>query len=121
MKKRKKLSKAERLKVYEKCDGHCAYCGSPIEIKGMQVDHIKAFECGGEDVMENFLPACRSCNHYKHTLGLEAFRRYLEKIPDKLTRDNVAYKNGVRYGLVLPNPKPVKFYFETMADILPTE
>jgi 5-methylcytosine-specific restriction endonuclease McrA len=33
--------KINREEVYNKCSGHCAYCGKEITIKQMQVDHIK--------------------------------------------------------------------------------
>jgi hypothetical protein len=31
--------KINRLEVYNKCNGHCAYCGKDITLKQMQVDH----------------------------------------------------------------------------------
>ena len=31
--------KIDRLKIYNKYGGHCAYCGREIEYKQMQVDH----------------------------------------------------------------------------------
>lgn len=114
MKKRRKLSRAERLEVYEKCNGHCAYCGFSIDIKDMQADHVIALERGGADTVENMLPACRSCNHFKSTMTLGVFREMIQAWPKVLARDSVTYRNAVRYGLVIPNPKPVKFYFETM-------
>ena len=36
------MTKDKRLKVYNKFDGRCAYCGQKIEYKDMQVDHIFA-------------------------------------------------------------------------------
>lgn len=41
--KRKPIPKHIRQKVYEKYDGHCAYCGCKLEYKDMQVDHINPF------------------------------------------------------------------------------
>lgn len=81
--KRRKLSKEERMKVYEKCKGYCAYCGCALEYKDMQVDHVNPIRCGGEDDISNMLPACRSCNHYKSALKPEEFRKYLSGIPKK--------------------------------------
>ena len=43
--KRRKLSKEERMKVYEKCKGYCAYCGCALEYKDMQVDHVNPIRC----------------------------------------------------------------------------
>ena len=31
--------KINREEVYNKCGGHCAYCGNNITIKQMQIDH----------------------------------------------------------------------------------
>ena len=112
--KRRQLTKAERQAVYDKCGGHCAYCGCELNISKMNVDHVKPISIDGEDVLDNMLPACRSCNNYKASMSVEGLRRAIERWPEVLARDSVTYKNAVRYGLVLPNPKPVKFYFETM-------
>lgn len=41
---RKAIPKQIRQKVYEKHNGHCAYCGCELEYKDMQVDHIDSIE-----------------------------------------------------------------------------
>ena len=113
--KRKTISKAVRLEVFKKCNGHCAYCGCILEYKDMQVDHViplNGWSEQGVDSFENMLPACRSCNHYKSRSTLENFRKMIEAMPDTLMRDSVTYKNAVRFGLVIPNKHPIKFYFE---------
>lgn len=118
--KRRKLTKAERLEVYQKTGGHCAYCGCELDFDAMQVDHVvplNGWSEQGEDAMDNMLPACRSCNHYKSRSTLEGFRRMLEAMPDVLMRDSVTYKNAVRFGLVKPQPHPVTFYFERLRGI----
>lgn len=73
------------------------------------------------DVMSNYLPACRSCNHYKSTLSIERFRMCVERFPSVLMRDSVTYKNAVRFGLVVPNPHKVEFYFEKLGIKIPSE
>ncbi|MEG0944376.1 MAG: HNH endonuclease signature motif containing protein [Angelakisella sp.] len=114
-KRRKKLSKTEREYIYGLFNGHCAYCGCEIAYKDMQVDHIVSLKHNdGKDELENMLPACRSCNHYKSTLTVEHLRKCIEDMPRVLMRDSVTFKNAVRYGLVVQNPKPVVFYFERM-------
>lgn len=113
MAERRKLTRKERETVYAKTIGHCAYCGIALKIENMQVDHVASlYGEKGSDTLENMLPACRSCNHYKSSMTLDRFRRMLETMPDTLMRDSVTYKNAVRYGLVNPNPHPVVFYFE---------
>lgn len=63
--KRKTIPKHIRQKVHEKCNGHCVCCGCKLEYKDMQVEHVKPLSIFGTDTIENMLPACRSCNHYK--------------------------------------------------------
>ena len=62
------------------------------------------------------MPSCRSCNHYKRAHSLETFRRYIEEIPMKLTRDNYIYKIGLRYNLIEEHPRKIKFYFEQVEE-----
>ena len=55
MNQRRKLTKDERMAVYEKTNGHCAYCGCELEYKDMQVDHvipINGWSEQGEDTLE---------------------------------------------------------------------
>jgi hypothetical protein len=110
------ISKSKREAVYRKYKGHCAYCGREIAYKDMQVDHFHplrawGIEDAGTDDLDNLMPACRMCNHYKRANSLETFRQYIEEIPRKL-RDNYIYKVGVAYGEVVEQAHPVKFYFE---------
>lgn len=112
--KRRRLTKAERQAVYDKCNGHCAYCGIELPISRMQVDHVEPFSLTEKDTIENMLPACRSCNNYKSSLTLEKFRQAVERWPDVLQRDNVTYRNAVRFGMIQPQPHKVTFYFEQM-------
>lgn len=113
--KRKKLSKAERREVYDKCGGHCAYCGCEIKMSEMQVDHVIPIAWDlGSDTLSNMLPACRSCNNYKSSMTVEMVRACIERFPDVLMRDSVTYKNAVRFGLVEPKPHKVEFYFEKL-------
>ena len=114
------ISKAVREIVYAKYGGRCAYCGEKIAYKDMQVDHFKPLgayseENRGTDGIENLMPSCRMCNHYKRANPLWLFRKYIEEIPRKL-RQNYIYKVGVAYGLVVENEKPVKFYFERVKE-----
>ncbi|WP_312107703.1 HNH endonuclease signature motif containing protein [Lachnoclostridium sp.] len=110
--KRKAIPKATRLKVYEKCNGHCAYCGCELEYKDMQVEHVKPLSICGADQIENMLPACRSCNHYKSTLDLEGFRKYLSGLHKRMLRDNVNYRTLNRFKLIEQNTQQIQFYFE---------
>lgn len=43
----------------------CAYCGK--RVASLTADHVVPLIEGGLNVIENILPACRSCNAHKHT------------------------------------------------------
>lgn len=114
------INKKIREVVYNKYNGHCAYCGKKIAYKDMQVDHFKPQRAwddkdSGTDDILNLMPSCRMCNHYKRANTLETFRRYIAEIPRKL-KDNYIYKVGVVYGNIIENEKPIKFYFEKVND-----
>ena len=122
---RRRLSQAERKDVYDKYNGHCAYCGCDIPFKGFNVDHLHCLrnyeyteEFTGIDVhsIDNLMPACGSCNRYKATMDLETFRKQLQKIPDRLQRDVCTYNIALRYRMVQENREPIKFYFERVKE-----
>jgi hypothetical protein len=101
-----------RIIVYEKYDGHCAYCGKDILFKDMQIDHaIPKYENGGDDV-DNLMPSCRSCNHYKRAVDIEGFRRLLNGLHKRIA-DVYICKVGIDYGIIKPIKFSGKFYFET--------
>lgn len=122
--KRKAIAKKTRIEVYDKYKGHCAYCGKALEYKNMQVDHLipyqrerfKQYTEEEIECLENYMPACRRCNHYKRAHSLEVFRQMIEDIPNKLFRDNYIYKVGLDYGLLEVHERKIKFFFEQVAD-----
>lgn len=115
--KRKKLTKVERLKIYDRYNGHCAYCGQKIEYKEMQVDHLEPLRNGGKDEISNMICSCRSCNRYKDVYSLETLREQLSMIPQRLLRDTSTFAIAKRYGLITINDIKIKFYFEEIDDI----
>jgi hypothetical protein len=122
---RKSISKKTREAVYNKYNGHCAYCGKELEPKGWQLDHLipyqrerwKKYTEEEIECFENYMPACRRCNHYKRAHSLETFRQMIEEIPKKLYRDNYIYKVGLDYNLIKPHEFKIKFYFEKVEEI----
>lgn len=116
--KRKPIPKKVRKAVYDKYNGRCAYCGKEIEMKEMQVDHVKplAFFRGTDDI-DNLLPACRRCNFYKDTRSIEGFRKMLKGIPDRLkengSRSPLTYNLALQYGMVVETGlERIEFHFE---------
>lgn len=108
---RRNIPKEERKAVYEKYNGHCAYCGEEIAYEKMQVDHLIPLHKGGADNLQNYMPSCRKCNQYKHTLSLEDFREQIGLTVKRL-QGVYAYVMATKYGLVTETDIPVTFYFE---------
>lgn len=113
---RKPISKELRQLVYNKCNGHCAYCGCELEYKDMQVDHVLAVGRGGGNELENLLPACRQCNYDKHTKSIEEFRKRIAKDLYKSLERVFVYRLAKKYNLIKEEPRTVKFYFEQLED-----
>ena len=104
--------KIDRQKVYDKYNGHCAYCGKAIAIKDMQVDHILPKRNGGTDDIDNLNPSCRLCNHYKRAAGIETFRYVLLGELIKRLMKIYIFRVALDYGMITINGWNKKFYFE---------
>ena len=109
--------KIDRNKVYEKYNGHCAYCGVKINFKDMQIDHFnskyKAVYNGKQidDSFDNLMPSCVECNRYKSSDNIEVMREYLQKSKQILLKtQNLRILN--RMGGFSISDEPLKFYFE---------
>lgn len=117
---RKPIPKKIRQQVYEKCNGHCAYCGCELEYKDMQVDHIESVYLAElrnnevDDTLSNYMPSCRMCNYYKNTSTIEQFRNKLTGMLMENVRRPFDYRLALKYGLVKEDIKPVVFYFEKL-------
>ena len=104
--------KIDRQKVYDKYNGHCAYCGKAITIKDMQVDHILSKRNGGTDDITNLNPSCRMCNHYKRAADNETFRNDLLGELIKRLMKIYIFRVALDYGMITINNWDKKFYFE---------
>ena len=104
--------KIDRQKVYDKYNGHCAYCGKVITIKDMQVDHILPKRNGGTDDIDNLNPSCRLCNHYKRAADIETFRNDLLGGLIKRLMKIYIFRVTLDYGMITINGWDKKFYFE---------
>lgn len=52
-------------------NGVCVYCGS---VDKLTTDHILPTSCGGDDIPENVVSVCKSCNSSKGAKGLYEWR-----------------------------------------------
>lgn len=111
--KRKPIPKEIRKQVYNKYNGHCAYCGCELTYKEMQVDHLDCVRNNGEhNEIQNLMPSCRMCNYYKSTYTLEKFREQLELIVGRLNK-GFTYRLAKKYNLIMETWQPsIQFYFE---------
>ena len=108
------MKKEIRQQVLDKCGGRCAYCGNEITLKAMQVDHVQAKRRDGKDDIDNFLPACRSCNATKATYTVEEFRVRLWFDVDRIRRDSSKFRILERFGLIEATQRPIVFYYEKL-------
>ena len=108
--------KEQKLAVFNKYNGHCAYCGQAIKLNGFEIDHIEALyrndEWGGSDTFENMNPACRKCNRSKSTFTIEKWRKQLYHKVTMLNRDSAVYNMAKRFGLVKETDAVIQFYYE---------
>lgn len=127
---RKPLLKALRQQVYNKYNGHCAYCGKEIKMSEMQVDHATAFaqqwyakkeKCDEVKQMiaddsinniDNLMPACRACNFYKGINDIDGLRRRILTDLEHTCRSTFQTRLAMQYGMIEYKPWDGKFYFE---------
>lgn len=108
--------KLDRKAVHAKYGGRCAYCGQPIDIRDMQVDHIFPKWRGGTDNTDNLNPSCRMCNFYKGGGDIESFRRKMLTMLDY--RRTFAVRMALKYGILQEKEWDGKFCFERQEDNL---
>lgn len=82
-----------------------------MDLKSLRVDHLHAHYRGGEDSIENYMPACYQCNFYKSTHTLEDFREKIATLHERITQPFIV-RLGMQYGIVSIKNFDGKFYFE---------
>ena len=109
-----KAIKINRQQVYNKYNGHCAYCGCELTPKSMQVDHITPRRNGGTDDISNLNQSCRLCNHYKSAEGLNVWRDWLlAGVIDRLKKIYI-FRVALAFGMIEIKGWDKKFYFEKL-------
>ena len=110
------INKTKREEVWNKYDKHCAYCGNVLLYKQMQVDHLvpkRLYHKNDKtkNNIENLMPSCRRCNHYKRCHSLEDFRNLLTTLHERIQKQYIN-KVGIDYGIINIIPFDGIFYFE---------
>jgi len=96
---------AKKENIFNKLDGHCAYCGKKISLKKATMDHIIPKSLGGSNAAENLLPACKHCNLMKGSSSLEAFR--VDFFKGSLSAEELSSKEKMLNAI-----SKKRFYFE---------
>ena len=63
--KRKNYTAYEREMIYRKGNCKCYLCGKDLLLSEMTLDHVVPLAKGGADCLENLMPCCKECNHWK--------------------------------------------------------
>lgn len=58
--------KENRIKVYERDEYKCCYCGKQLTRFTCTLDHVTPVAAGGKNNLENLVTACLDCNSRKH-------------------------------------------------------
>lgn len=113
--------KINRHAVFEKCHGHCAYCGVVLDRSKFQVDHVESkflheyYKSPNDpDREENLMPSCARCNLRKRDFTVEQFRHEIAQQVTRLTRDSAAFRLAKDFGLIQESGISVVFYFEQL-------
>ena len=112
--------KGIRKIVFDKYNGHCAYCGVILNIEKFTIDHIEpklrkmsySNRKPGSDLVSNMNPSCQSCNSSKSVFTIDQWRAQIELKYNRLLRDSSTFRLLVRFGIVRKVSNKLKFYFE---------
>lgn len=77
-KRNSRLTKDERLTVFNKTNGCCHVCGKKLLLNDFQTDHVVSHISGGSHDVNNYLPACFICNNYRWHYGPEELQFILK-------------------------------------------
>jgi 5-methylcytosine-specific restriction endonuclease McrA len=78
----RRYKRNRRLKIYNKYQGRCAYCGKKININTFEIDHLipkdqESHPSTSENNYINLLPSCKYCNNLKGNHDIKTFREKL--------------------------------------------
>ncbi|MBO7054871.1 MAG: HNH endonuclease [Bacteroidales bacterium] len=113
-------NKNVRQTIFDKYNGHCAYCGCELRIEDMQIDHINPkyrSMINGKPIdnsVENLNPSCRQCNFYKGTNDIAGFRKRIFNQLQRTCVDSFQSRLAMKYGIIKHNEWCGKFYFEKL-------
>lgn len=123
-----RLTKIQREQIRMKFGGVCAYCGKELPAR-WHVDHKDAvvrdhfginkgkMMYPENDTINNLMPSCPPCNISKHSLSIEAWRKWLAGHMRSLNEHHSIYRLMLAYGCVIETDKPIIFHFEKIKEL----
>jgi 5-methylcytosine-specific restriction endonuclease McrA len=98
------MTKTELRQIWEKTQGHCHFCGDPVQFdkRGWRdgdlagywdVDHVIQKDKGGSVQADNCLPACTRCNRLRWHRKGEQMRELI--FLGLIARDEIRQQTGV--------------------------
>lgn len=113
LKKRRVISKEERILIANRFGFRCGYCGVGLG-KKFHIDHVVAFIENQNCDTSNLLASCIPCNLFKSCLSLEQFRREIGKQSERAFKTSVNFRTAYRFKQIKITLSPIIFYFETL-------
>lgn len=114
-----KLTKSWRETILAKSGGCCWYCGTNLAGTRWQADHFHPIVRLGKgcmypllDTVDNLVPACGPCNHYKSDMSIERFRDNVMRQREATLKASTGLRQLHRLGRVEFTDDPVVFWFE---------
>lgn len=72
---------SRRERLHAETNGCCIYCGRPVALEEMEVEHIVPKAQGGADALSNVICSCPQCNASKKDMTL---REYAASLSGKI-------------------------------------
>lgn len=116
MTKRKPMTKARRVRVFDAASGRCHLCGLAIKTgERWEAEHVIALECGGTDDDANLRPAHVECHKGKTAtdaaIGAKLTRMRARHIGAHATKARIASPpkriREPRYQIPMPPRRPL--------------
>ena len=59
------LSPSDKKAILQKTNSKCHICGGAVTLNQFEADHVEVHSSSNNNRIDNFLPACRTCNNYR--------------------------------------------------------